>query len=219
MTERYRDSSPFIRRSSRRSAWAEPSGPSWAARAIARPADHLCPPGDLVQGGVHAELGERDSRLLDQLLVVAPGIRALRTPGTRPRIGACHHHRLPTGATVRSKGIGIKADGTAGSVVYEDVVTRHPDGWKISDRKVTARRAALGDHELTQGLPSRLEGRDGIVNWIAAGGQASPLKYERNRTSAIHDTSDPETIRVHDYVNVLAAATAIGHDLSTRQEP
>src|SRR5215212_3080740 len=33
-------------------------------------------------------------------------------------------------ARVRSKGIGIKADGTAGSVVYDDIVTRRPDGWK-----------------------------------------------------------------------------------------
>ena len=47
-------------------------------------------------------------------------------------------------ARVRSKGIGIKADGTAGSVTYEDVVTRRPDGWKISHRKVLARRAPLG---------------------------------------------------------------------------
>ncbi|NUP02400.1 MAG: SnoaL-like domain-containing protein [Nonomuraea sp.] len=47
-------------------------------------------------------------------------------------------------ARVRSKGIGVMADGTAGSVVYEDVVTRRPDGWKIGHRKVTARRVPLG---------------------------------------------------------------------------
>ena len=47
-------------------------------------------------------------------------------------------------ARVQSKGIGIKADGTAGSVVYHDTVTRRADGWKISHRKVIARRAALG---------------------------------------------------------------------------
>jgi ketosteroid isomerase-like protein len=133
-------------------------------------------------------------------------------------------------ARVRSKGIGIKADGTAGSVVYDDVVTRQPGGWKISYRKVTGRRAALGKqqagprtvlqrlhqaaidqsaddlnrlyaidavHEFpftAPGLPSRLEGRDEIVNWIAAGWAAGPLKYERYRTLAIHDTDDPETI-------------------------
>jgi ketosteroid isomerase-like protein len=186
-------------------------------------------------------------------------------------------------ARVQSKGIGIKADGTAGSVVYDDVVARQPDGWKISYRKVTARRAALGQqaagarevlerlrqaavgqsaddmrglyavdavHELpftAAGLPSRLEGRDEIVNWIAAGWKASQLKYERYRTLAIHDTGDPETIiveqealgtspsagafalpsivvltvrngqiaRLRDYVNILAAAAAMGRDLPT----
>ncbi|MEU8265756.1 nuclear transport factor 2 family protein [Sphaerisporangium sp. NPDC049002] len=50
-------------------------------------------------------------------------------------------------ARVRSKGIGIKADGTAGSVVYDDIVTRQPGGWKISYRRITARRAALGEQE------------------------------------------------------------------------
>ncbi len=35
-------------------------------------------------------------------------------------------------ARVQSKGIGIKADGTAGSVVYDDIVTRQPGGWKSS---------------------------------------------------------------------------------------
>lgn len=184
-------------------------------------------------------------------------------------------------ARVRSKGIGIKADGTAGSVAYDDIVTREPDGWKISYRKVTAKRAALGEqgagarevlervrqaaisqsaddmsrvyavdavHEFpftAPGMPSRLEGRDEIVNWIAAGWKASPLKYEHYRTLAIYDTSDPETIIVEqevvgtsastgefvlpnivvltvrngqiahlrDYVNILAAAAALGRDL------
>lgn len=50
-------------------------------------------------------------------------------------------------ARVRSKGIGIMADGTAGSVVYDDIATRRPEGWKISHRKVTARRVALGGQE------------------------------------------------------------------------
>jgi ketosteroid isomerase-like protein len=184
-------------------------------------------------------------------------------------------------ARVRSKGIGIKADGTAGSVVYDDIVTRRPEGWKISHRKVTARRAPLGRrgtgprevlercrqasiyqsaddmrrvyavdavHEFPftrPGVPSRLEGRDEIVDWIAAGWKAGPLKYERFRTLAIHDTDDPDTIVVEqealgtsattgefalpnilvltvrngqiahlrDYVNILAAAAAMGHDI------
>jgi ketosteroid isomerase-like protein len=181
-------------------------------------------------------------------------------------------------ARVQSKGIGIKTDGTVGSVVYDDIVTRQPDGWKISYRKVTARRAALGKqgarsrdvleryrqaaisqsaddmsrvyavdavHEFPfthPGVPSRLVGRDKIVNWIAAGWKAYPLKYERYRTLAVYDTSDPETIvaeqealgtsastgpfvlpniivltahngqitRLRDYVNILAAAAAMG---------
>jgi ketosteroid isomerase-like protein len=183
-------------------------------------------------------------------------------------------------ARVRSKGIGVKADGTAGSVAYDDIVTRQPGGWKISYRKVTAKRAALGEqaagarvvlervrqaaisqsaddmsclyaadavHEFpftAPGVPSRIEGRDAIVKWITAGWKANPLKYERYRTLAIHDTSNPETIIVEqealgtsastgefalpniivltvrngqiaylrDYVNILAAAAAIGPD-------
>jgi ketosteroid isomerase-like protein len=95
------------------------------------------------------------------------------------------------------------------------------------------------------GVPSRLEGRDEIVNWIAAGWKAFPLKYERYRTLALYDTGDPETIIVEqeaigtsastgefalpnivvltvrngqvahlrDYVNVLAAAAAMGRDM------
>ncbi|MFF1836602.1 nuclear transport factor 2 family protein [Streptomyces sp. NPDC058231] len=44
----------------------------------------------------------------------------------------------------RSKGIGINADGTCGSVTYEDTIVRRADGWRISHRKVIARRAPLG---------------------------------------------------------------------------
>lgn len=183
-------------------------------------------------------------------------------------------------ARVQSKGIGVMADGTAGSVAYDDIVKRQPDGWKISCRKVTAMRAALGQeadarevlerlrqaairqsaddmsrvyaadavHEFPftrPGMPSRLEGRDEIVNWIAAGWKAYPLKYERYRTLAIYDTVDPETIiveqealgtsasagefalpnvvvltvhngqiaRLRDYVNIPAAADAMGRDM------
>lgn len=147
-------------------------------------------------------------------------------------------------ARIRSKGIGIRADGTAGSVVYDDIVTRQTDGWKISYRKVTARRAALGRHQAgprevlerfqqaainqsvdemkrvyavdavhdfpftLPGLPSRLAGRDEIVNFIAAGWKAYPLKYERYRTLAIHDTHDPATIIVEQ--EVLGTSTSTG---------
>src|ERR1700685_3685480 len=50
-------------------------------------------------------------------------------------------------ARVQSKGIGIKDDGTAGRGTYDDIVTRQPGGWKISYRKVTARRAPLGKQD------------------------------------------------------------------------
>ncbi|MFE0156003.1 nuclear transport factor 2 family protein [Nonomuraea sp. NPDC059007] len=44
----------------------------------------------------------------------------------------------------RSKGIGVNADGTSGSVIYEDTVLRLGQGWRISRRKVIARRVPLG---------------------------------------------------------------------------
>jgi hypothetical protein len=44
---------------------------------------------------------------------------------------------------VRSKGIGIYADGRVGSVVYEDVVRREAGGWRIAYRKVVPRRTPL----------------------------------------------------------------------------
>ena len=43
-----------------------------------------------------------------------------------------------------SKGIGINADGTSGSVTYEDTIVRGHQGWRISYRKVLARRVPLG---------------------------------------------------------------------------
>jgi hypothetical protein len=45
---------------------------------------------------------------------------------------------------VRSKGFGVRADGTVGSVVYEDDVVRLADGgWRIATRRVLPRRAPL----------------------------------------------------------------------------
>jgi len=41
---------------------------------------------------------------------------------------------------VRSKGLAVMADGTAGTVVYADVVVRTPAGWRISHRTVVPAR-------------------------------------------------------------------------------
>jgi hypothetical protein len=48
------------------------------------------------------------------------------------------------GAKTRSKGIGIRADGTAGSVVYDDTVTKRDGAWRITSRTITVRRKPLG---------------------------------------------------------------------------
>lgn len=47
-------------------------------------------------------------------------------------------------AHVRSKGLGIKADGSCGSVSYDDTVVRTADGWRISYRRISPRRTPLG---------------------------------------------------------------------------
>lgn len=57
------------------------------------------------------------------------------------------------------------------------------------------------------GWPSRLEGRDEIMNWMTEGWQANPLKYESYRTRAIHDTHDPETIIVEQEALGTSAST------------
>ena len=44
----------------------------------------------------------------------------------------------------RSKGISITANGTCGSVTYEDTVVRGTEGWRINHRKIVAHRAPLG---------------------------------------------------------------------------
>jgi hypothetical protein len=47
-------------------------------------------------------------------------------------------------AVTRSKGIGIRADGTTGSVVYDDTVTKRDGAWRITSRTITVRRKPLG---------------------------------------------------------------------------
>ncbi|MFD3619574.1 nuclear transport factor 2 family protein [Streptomyces sp. NPDC058676] len=47
-------------------------------------------------------------------------------------------------ARVRSKGLAVMADGSCGSVTYEDTVVRVAEGWRICRRRVVARRVPLG---------------------------------------------------------------------------
>jgi 3-phenylpropionate/cinnamic acid dioxygenase small subunit len=44
---------------------------------------------------------------------------------------------------VRSKGIGIRVDGSSGTVVYEDLVRRTDSGWRIARRAVIPRSRPL----------------------------------------------------------------------------
>lgn len=46
-------------------------------------------------------------------------------------------------ARVRSKGLGIKLDGSCGSVSYDDTAVRTGEGWRISYRKVSPRLVPL----------------------------------------------------------------------------
>jgi hypothetical protein len=45
--------------------------------------------------------------------------------------------------SARSKAIGIRKDGSAGSLVYDDILERTGAGWRISRRSVTLRRVPL----------------------------------------------------------------------------
>jgi ketosteroid isomerase-like protein len=60
------------------------------------------------------------------------------------------------------------------------------------------------------GVPSRLAGRDEIVDWIAAGWRTTPLRFERYRTITSHDTGDPRTI--------IVEQEAIGRNTSSGRE-
>jgi 3-phenylpropionate/cinnamic acid dioxygenase small subunit len=81
---------------------------------------------------------------------VLQGIEAIRaaTLALADRNPVGHHvtnvvlTEQPDGSVrARSKGIGIYADGTAGSVTYEDEIVRTGDGWRIDARTVAPRRA------------------------------------------------------------------------------
>jgi len=80
-------------------------------------------------------------------LGVVVGLPALRelwaaAPGDQP-LG---HHVTNVIVTerdgavrVRSKGLSVMPSGAAGTVVYDDIVVKTTDGWRISSRKVIAR--------------------------------------------------------------------------------
>jgi SnoaL-like domain len=83
---------------------------------------------------------------------VIRGLAALREAALA--LGAANpvaHHvtnivLTPSGADVvhaLSKGLGVMADGTTGSVTYEDTLVRADGGWRISHRVVRARRVPL----------------------------------------------------------------------------
>jgi ketosteroid isomerase-like protein len=57
------------------------------------------------------------------------------------------------------------------------------------------------------GAPARMEGRDVIMGFITAFWDTSPLRYERYRTIAIHQTADPDTIVVEQEVAGTSATT------------
>ncbi|MFF9508634.1 nuclear transport factor 2 family protein [Streptomyces sp. NPDC014724] len=86
---------------------------------------------DLGHGALHGPAAVRD---------------AARAMGERGTVG---HHVTNIILTpvsgdqvrARSKGIGTRSDGTCGSVTYEDLIVRGAKGWRISRRKVAARRA------------------------------------------------------------------------------
>lgn len=46
---------------------------------------------------------------------------------------------------VLSKGIGIRSDGSSGTLEYDDIVRREVAGWRIARRRVVARRRALSE--------------------------------------------------------------------------
>jgi ketosteroid isomerase-like protein len=56
------------------------------------------------------------------------------------------------------------------------------------------------------GLPSRLEGRDSIMEFIVAG-WTGPLRYERYQTIAAYTTNDPDTVVVQQDVHGTSSTT------------
>jgi ketosteroid isomerase-like protein len=79
-----------------------------------------------------------------------------------------------------------------------------------SAEAMTSVYAADAVHEFPftrPGVPARAEGRDAIMSFINAFWNTSPLRYERYRTIAIHDTADPDTIVVEQEVEGTSSTT------------
>ncbi len=106
--------------------------------------------GHLVDAGEFDRLGELLTPDADYAGIVgfAALTAASRQLGDRNPVG---HHVTnivvseDSDGTVRarSKGIGVYADGTAGSVTYDDVLRRTPEGWRIARRTISPRRTPL----------------------------------------------------------------------------
>jgi 3-phenylpropionate/cinnamic acid dioxygenase small subunit len=84
---------------------------------------------------------------------VLRGVTALKAAGLE--LGAANpvgHHVTnivlteldPDRVAARSKAIGIMANGTCGSLTYQDTIVRGELGWRITHRTITPRRVPLG---------------------------------------------------------------------------
>jgi hypothetical protein len=107
---------------------------------------HLDRLDEVFTAGVVYDLGPLGADPLHGLAAVRTAAEAL---GERNPVG---HHVTNVVLTPRtggnvdalSKAIGIRADGTCGSLTYEDLVVRTEVGWRIDRRRITPRRAPLG---------------------------------------------------------------------------
>jgi 3-phenylpropionate/cinnamic acid dioxygenase small subunit len=54
-------------------------------------------------------------------------------------------------ATARSKGVVVLRDRSCGTATYVDTLRRQPEGWRISHRKILARREPLGGAGIISG--------------------------------------------------------------------
>jgi len=57
------------------------------------------------------------------------------------------------------------------------------------------------------GVPSKLEGREAIVKWIAAGWAGDVPRFDEYRTLAVHTTGDQRTVVVEQEAVGTSAAT------------